>query len=125
MYVVSDILSSDFLESVPRGYDAATPCIHGISPLFLPIRRSEYKDVIILKEITPPSMDEFEELIAETRRQARQSGMKRFDIVAHDGIYPVNDGVVNLEYFNKECRLQMIVHFADKWTAAVDEEGRK
>jgi len=46
-------------------------------------------------------------------------------IAAHDGIYPVNGGVVNLEYFNKECRLQMIVHFADKWTAAVDEEGRK
>jgi len=38
---------------------------------------------------------------------------------------PVNGGVVNLEHFNKECRLQMIVHFADKWTAAVDEEGRK
>jgi hypothetical protein len=46
-------------------------------------------------------------------------------IAAHDGIYPVNGGVVNLEYFNKECRLQMIVHFADKWTVAVDEEGRK
>jgi hypothetical protein len=45
-------------------------------------------------------------------------------IVAHDGVYPVNGGGVNLEYFNKECRLQMIVHFADKWTAAVDEEGR-
>ena len=46
-------------------------------------------------------------------------------IVAHDGVYPVNGGVTNLEYFNKECRLQMIVHFADKWTAAVDEEGRR
>jgi hypothetical protein len=46
-------------------------------------------------------------------------------IAAHDGVYPVNGGVVNLEYFNKECQLQMIVHFADKWTAAVNEEGRK
>ncbi len=46
-------------------------------------------------------------------------------IVAHDGIYPVHGGVVNLEYFHNECRLQMIVHFADKWTASVYEEGRK
>ena len=46
-------------------------------------------------------------------------------IVAHDGIYPVCGGVNNLDYHQKECRLQMIVHFADKWTAAVDEEGRR
>jgi len=46
-------------------------------------------------------------------------------IVAHDGIYPVSGGVNNLDYHHKECRLQMIVHFADKWTAAVDEEGRQ
>jgi hypothetical protein len=46
-------------------------------------------------------------------------------IVAHDGIYPVNGGVNNLDYHHRECRLQMIIHFADKWTAAVDEEGRK
>ena len=46
-------------------------------------------------------------------------------IVAHDGIYPVSGGVNNLDYHRKECRLQMIVHFADKWTAAVDEEGRR
>lgn len=45
-------------------------------------------------------------------------------IVAHDGLYPVSGGVNNLEYFHKECRLQMILHFADKWTAAVEEEGR-
>jgi hypothetical protein len=45
-------------------------------------------------------------------------------IVAHDGLYPVSGGVNNLDYHHKECRLQMIVHFADKWTAAVDEEGR-
>jgi len=46
-------------------------------------------------------------------------------IVAHDGLYPVNGGVVNLEYYHKECRLTMILHFADFWTAAVEEEGRR
>ena len=46
-------------------------------------------------------------------------------IVAHDGIYPVLGGVNNLDYHHKECRLQMIIHFADKWTAAVEEEKRK
>lgn len=54
--------------------------------------------------------------LSETEAQA---------IVAHDGIYPVNGGVVNLDYHHKECRLQMILHFADKWTAAVEEEGRR
>ena len=39
------------------------------------------RDVVILKEITPPSMAEFDELIAEARREARQSGMKRSDIL--------------------------------------------
>ena len=46
-------------------------------------------------------------------------------IVAHDGTYPVSGGVNNLDYHHRECRLQMIIHFADKWTAAVDEEGRR
>ena len=46
-------------------------------------------------------------------------------IVAHDGIYPSYGGVNNLEYHHNECRLQMIIHFADKWTAAVEEEGRQ
>lgn len=46
-------------------------------------------------------------------------------IVAHDGIYPVGGGINNLDYHHKECRLQMIIHFADKWTAAVNEEGRR
>ena len=55
-------------------------------------------------------------ILSETEAQA---------IVAHDGIYPVNGGVVNLDYHHKECRLQMILHFADKWTAAVVEDGRK
>ncbi|MHB1326043.1 MAG: hypothetical protein ACYDGS_02175 [Thermoleophilia bacterium] len=44
-------------------------------------------------------------------------------IVSHGGVYPVSGGVNNLDYHHKECQLQMIVHFADKWTAAVDEEG--
>ena len=45
-------------------------------------------------------------------------------IVAHDGLYPVYGGVANLEYHQAECRLLMIIQFADKWTAAVEEEGR-
>jgi hypothetical protein len=45
-------------------------------------------------------------------------------IAAHDGLVPVHGGVVNLEYYRKECRLTMILHFADFWTAAVEEEGR-
>jgi AbrB family looped-hinge helix DNA binding protein len=39
------------------------------------------RNVVILKEITPPSMAEFDELIAEARREARQSGLKRSDIL--------------------------------------------
>lgn len=38
-------------------------------------------DVVILKSISPPSMEEFDELIAEARRQARRVGMKRSDIL--------------------------------------------
>ncbi|MDI6807548.1 MAG: AbrB/MazE/SpoVT family DNA-binding domain-containing protein [Candidatus Eisenbacteria bacterium] len=37
-------------------------------------------DVVILKEILPPSMREFNRLIADARRRAKQSGMKRSDI---------------------------------------------
>ena len=37
-------------------------------------------DVIILKAIVPPSMQEFDELIAEIRSQARKAGLKRSDI---------------------------------------------
>jgi hypothetical protein len=36
----------------------------------------------------------------------------------------VKGGVANLEYHQGECRLLMILQFADKWTAAVEEEGR-
>ena len=40
------------------------------------------KDVVILKAISPPSMGEFDALIAETRKQAKQAGIKRPDIAA-------------------------------------------
>jgi AbrB family looped-hinge helix DNA binding protein len=39
-------------------------------------------DVVILKVVTPPSMSEFDEIIGEARRQARQEGMKRSDVAA-------------------------------------------
>ena len=38
------------------------------------------KDVVILKTITAPSMREFDDLVAEARRQARRAGLKRSDI---------------------------------------------
>lgn len=38
------------------------------------------EDTIILKAIAPPSMDEFDELLADARRQARRAGLKRSDI---------------------------------------------
>lgn len=40
------------------------------------------KDVVILKAISPPSMKEFDDLVAEARRQAKQIRMKRSDITA-------------------------------------------
>jgi hypothetical protein len=46
-------------------------------------------------------------------------------IAAHGGLVPVDGGVVGLEYYRKECRLTMILHFADLWTAVVEEEGRR
>jgi len=39
-------------------------------------------DVVILKAISPPSMEEFDALIAKAREQAGQAGMKRSDIAA-------------------------------------------
>ena len=39
-------------------------------------------DVVILKRISPPSMTEFDEIVAEATRQARRAGMKRSDIAA-------------------------------------------
>ena len=37
-------------------------------------------DVVILKAITAPSLDEFEDLILEARIQARKVGLKQSDI---------------------------------------------
>jgi len=38
------------------------------------------KDVLILKTISAPSMDEFDELIKKARKQAKAAGMKRSDV---------------------------------------------
>ena len=38
--------------------------------------------VVILKEITPPSMSQFDDLIADARRKAQEAGLKRSDIGA-------------------------------------------
>jgi AbrB family looped-hinge helix DNA binding protein len=37
-------------------------------------------DVVILKAITPPSMDEFDGLVADARRKAKLAGLKKSDI---------------------------------------------
>lgn len=44
-------------------------------------------DVIILKSISTPSMKDFDTLIKKARKQARQAGMKKTDIV--DAIHKV------------------------------------
>jgi AbrB family looped-hinge helix DNA binding protein len=38
------------------------------------------RDVVILKAISPPSMEDFDDLIATARKQARQAKMKRSDV---------------------------------------------
>jgi AbrB family looped-hinge helix DNA binding protein len=38
------------------------------------------RDVVILKRISPPSMDEFDALIADARKKAKEVGMTRSDI---------------------------------------------
>ena len=40
------------------------------------------KDTVILKSISPPSMDEFGKLLAQARKQAKEAGMKKSDITA-------------------------------------------
>lgn len=40
------------------------------------------KDTVILKTISPPSMEEFDRLISEARKQAKLAGLKRPDIKA-------------------------------------------
>ena len=39
-------------------------------------------DVVILKTITQPSMNEFDQLISEARKQAKKAGMKKSDIAS-------------------------------------------
>ena len=63
----------------------------GLTPLFL-IRKqlnlkpgSQFvvvgdKDVVILKNISPPSIKDFDGLIAEARRQGKKAGLKKSDI---------------------------------------------
>ena len=38
------------------------------------------KDVVILKIISPPSLDEFSDLIAEAREKGKQAGINKTDI---------------------------------------------
>ena len=38
------------------------------------------KDVVILKNISPPSLDEFDALIVDARKKGKQAGLKRSDI---------------------------------------------
>jgi len=39
-------------------------------------------DVVVLKKVVPPAMSDFDEILREARRQARQAGMKRTDVAA-------------------------------------------
>lgn len=43
------------------------------------------KDTVILKAISPPSLEEFDDLIMEARKQARKAGLKRSHITAAIG----------------------------------------
>jgi AbrB family looped-hinge helix DNA binding protein len=38
------------------------------------------KDVVILKVLTPPSIEEFDELIKKARKEAKKAGLKKSDI---------------------------------------------
>jgi hypothetical protein len=40
------------------------------------------KDVVIFKSISQPSMEEFDKLISEARKQAKKAGLKKSDIYA-------------------------------------------
>ena len=40
------------------------------------------KDVVILKTIVPPSLEEFDSLIADARRNAKASGLKQGHVTA-------------------------------------------
>jgi AbrB family looped-hinge helix DNA binding protein len=39
-------------------------------------------DVVILKSISPPSINEFDTLIAEARQKGKEAGLKQSDITA-------------------------------------------
>ncbi len=39
-------------------------------------------DVVILKTITPPSMNDFDSLIAKARKQGKEAGLKKSDIAS-------------------------------------------
>ncbi len=39
------------------------------------------KDVVILTNISPPALNEFDDLIAEARRQGKKVGLKKSDIL--------------------------------------------
>ena len=38
------------------------------------------RDVVILKNISPPSLDEFGDLITEARKKGKEAGIKKSDI---------------------------------------------
>jgi len=38
------------------------------------------KDVVILKNISPPNLNDFDDLIAEARRKGKKAGLKKADI---------------------------------------------
>ena len=38
------------------------------------------KDIVILKNILPPTLDEFDDLIAQARKKAKEAGLKKSDI---------------------------------------------
>ena len=38
------------------------------------------EDVVILKRVTPPDMNEFDALIKQARRQAKEAGLKPADV---------------------------------------------
>jgi AbrB family looped-hinge helix DNA binding protein len=38
------------------------------------------KDVVILKTISPPSIDEFEDLVKKARKDAKKAGLKKKEI---------------------------------------------
>ena len=38
------------------------------------------KDVVVLQKVTPPSLEDLDELLADARRHALKAGLKRSDI---------------------------------------------